>query len=118
MRPRARATWRSLISRSMANNASCSTWMAAFTALFTNYLIRARLGGALEVRRIPDSGHLIVCGLGNIGYRVIEELVRGGERVVVIESAADNRFAATVRRLGVAVIHGDATVKEALRQAH
>jgi Trk K+ transport system NAD-binding subunit len=91
---------------------------AAFTAIVTNYLLRARLGGALEVRRIPDGGHVIVCGLGNVGYRVVEELLAYGERVVVIELARDARFVATTRRLGVPVIVGDATVREVLRQAH
>ncbi len=91
---------------------------AAFTAIVTNYLLRARLGGALEVRRIPESGHIIVCGLGNIGFRVVEELLAAGERVVVIEPSRDNRFVATTRRLGVPVIIGDATVREVLRQAH
>lgn len=91
---------------------------AAFTAIVTNYLIRARLGKALEIRRIPDGGHVVVCGLGNIGFRVIEELVRRGEAVVAIERATDNHFAATARRLGVGVITGDATVPEVMRQAH
>jgi Trk K+ transport system NAD-binding subunit len=91
---------------------------AAFTAIVTNYLLRARLGGALEIRRVPEGGHIIVCGLGNVGYRVVEELVRYGERVVVLELARDNRFVTTARRLGVAVIHGDATVREVLRQAN
>jgi Trk K+ transport system NAD-binding subunit len=91
---------------------------AAFTAIVTNYLLRARLHGALEVRRIPDSGHVIVCGLGNIGYRAVEELMAAGEPVVAIELAPDGRFVATARRLGVAVITGDATVREVLRQAH
>lgn len=91
---------------------------AAFTAIVTNYLLRARLGGALEVRRIPDGGHVIVCGLGNIGYRVVEELLRQGERVVVIELSRDSRFMVTTRRQGVPVIVGDATVREVLRQAH
>jgi len=91
---------------------------AAFTAIVTNYLLRARLGGALEVRRIPDSGHVIVCGLGNVGYRVVEELLGYGERVVVIEASRDGRFVTTARRLGVPVIIGDVTVREVLRQAH
>jgi len=90
----------------------------AFTAIVTNYLLRARLGGALEVRRIPDGGHVIVCGLGNIGYRVVEELLACEERVVVIELSRDGRFVTTARRLGVPVIIGDATVREVLRQAH
>jgi Trk K+ transport system NAD-binding subunit len=91
--------------------------IAAFTAIFTNYLIRANLGGALEVRRIPDGGHIIVCGLGNIGYRVVEELLGQGESVVVIERARDNPFIATARRQKVAVIIGDATIREVLQQA-
>jgi Trk K+ transport system NAD-binding subunit len=91
---------------------------AAFTAIVTNYLIRERLGGALELRRIPDRGHHVVCGLGTVGFRVIEELVGYGERVVAIERDLHNRFVTTARRLGVAVIIGDAAVNEVLRQAH
>jgi len=92
--------------------------IASFTAIVTNFLLRARLGGALEIRRIPDSGHVVVCGLGNVGFRVVEELLRAGERVVVIERARDGRFMPTARRLGVAIIVGDAAVLEVLRQAN
>lgn len=92
--------------------------LAVFTALLTQYFLRVRLGGVLEIRRIPDGGHVIVCGLGNVGFRVVEELIQSGERVVVLERAADGRFVTTARRLGAAVIIGDATVKEMLRQAH
>jgi Trk K+ transport system NAD-binding subunit len=92
--------------------------IASFTAIFTNYLLRARLSGALEVRRIPDSGHIVVCGLGNLGFRVVEELLQCGERVVVIEQQRDSRFMAAARRLGIAIIVADATVLEVLRQAH
>jgi Trk K+ transport system NAD-binding subunit len=92
--------------------------VAAFTAIVTNYLLRARLSGALEFRRIPDGGHVVVCGLGNIGFRVVEELVRCHERVVVIEQALDSRFVTTARRMGVPVLIGDATVSTVLRQAH
>lgn len=92
--------------------------IAAFTAVFTNYLLRARLGSVLEVRRLPESGHVIVCGLSPVGFRVTEELLRLGERVVVIEQDGNNRFVATARRSGAAVMIGDATVVEVLRQAH
>ena len=68
--------------------------IASFTAIFTNYLLRARLSGALEVRRIPDSGHVVVCGLGNLGFRIVEELLQCGERVVVVERERDSRFMA------------------------
>jgi len=91
--------------------------IAAFTAIFTQYLIRAKLGGALEVRRVPDGGHVVVCGLGNIGYRVVNELTDMGERVVAIDRFADNPFIATVRRKGVPTFVGDATLPDVLKQA-
>ncbi len=91
--------------------------IAAFTAIFTQYLIRARLGGALEARRIPDEGHIVVCGLGNIGFRCVEELVKLERPVVAIDAVNDNPFAATVRRMGVPVIVGNATVAAVLAQA-
>lgn len=91
---------------------------AAFTAILTNYLVRAQLRGALEVRRIPEAGHVVLTGLGNVGFRVLEELLRLGERVVAIERNRDNPFIPTARRLGAAVIVGDAMVQEVLRQAH
>jgi Trk K+ transport system NAD-binding subunit len=91
---------------------------AAFTAIVTNFLLRARLRGAFEAARIPDRDHFVICGLSPVGYRVVEELLHYGEAVVVIEKDPNNRFVATVRRRKVAVVIGDATVTETLRQAH
>jgi Trk K+ transport system NAD-binding subunit len=91
--------------------------VAGFTAIFTQYLLRAKLGGALEAGRIPDGGHVVVCGLGNVGFRCVEELHRLGQSVAAIELVADSPFAATVRRMGVPVIVGDATVSTVLDQA-
>ncbi len=91
--------------------------LAAFTAIVTNYLLRARLGGVFEVRRIPESGHVIVCGLGSIGFLTVKELIEQGERVVVIERDLSNPFITAARRLGAAVLLGDATLPEVQKQA-
>jgi Trk K+ transport system NAD-binding subunit len=91
--------------------------IAALTAFFTNYLLRLRLSGALAAGRIPEGGHFVVCGLSNLGFRIVEELVACGERVVVIEPREDNRFVTACRRMGVAAVVGDAALREALRQA-
>jgi len=48
----------------------------------------------------------------------VEVLLQYGERVVVIETKRDSKFVAAARRLKVAIIIGDATVLEVLRQAH
>jgi len=92
--------------------------MAALTAIVTNYLLRVRLGSVLEMRRIPEGGHVVVCGLGNIGFRVTEELIRQGQQVVVVERDPAGKFVTTARQLGAAVLHGDATVAEVHRQAN
>lgn len=91
--------------------------VAGFTAILTNFLIRARLKGALEARHVPDGGHVVVCGLGNVGYRLVQELSAMGEQVVAIDKLSDGQFHETVRRMGVAVFVGDATVPEVLTQA-
>jgi Trk K+ transport system NAD-binding subunit len=92
--------------------------IAAFTAIVTNFLLRARLRNALEVGRIPERDHFVVCGLSPVGFRVVEELLGYKEAVVVVEVDPANRFVPTVRRRKVAVVIGDATVIETLRQAH
>ncbi len=91
--------------------------IASFTAIVTQYLLRLRLGGAFEVRRIPDGGHVVVCGLGNLGFRCVEELTRLGHSVVAVESDDRNPYVPTVRRMGTPVIVGDAAVPAVLRQA-
>src|SRR5262249_12863207 len=45
------------------------------------------------------------------------ELVAMGERIVAIDKERDGQFLETVRRMGIPVFVGDATVPEVLRQA-
>ena len=90
--------------------------IAVFTAILTQYLIRARPRRRAGVRRVPDGGHVVVCGLGNVGYRLVTELTAMGERVVAIDRADDGPFIATVRRSGVPAFVGDATVVDVLKQ--
>jgi Trk K+ transport system NAD-binding subunit len=52
--------------------------------------------------------HVIVCGVGRVGYRVILELLRFGREVVAIESEPEGRFVEKVKGLGVPVIAADA----------
>lgn len=61
-------------------------------------------------------GHVVVCGLGHVGYRVVQELHRAGVGVVGIERSAEG-FVEAVRQLGVPVLVGDARRDELLVQA-
>jgi len=62
------------------------------------------------------SGHVVVCGVGHVGYRVIEELCALGEDVVAIEQSEEDSFVAVVREKGVAVHIGDARRDELLEK--
>jgi Trk K+ transport system NAD-binding subunit len=61
--------------------------------------------------------HLVLIGLGHLGYRVMQTLVDTGQEVVVIEQAPKLNLADHARRLGVPVIQDDGRRLEALEGA-
>lgn len=64
---------------------------------------------------VPIRGHVVVCGLRGFGLRIVEELDRLSERVVVIDPSPDPRHRAVLQRLGVTVVEADPSDPEALR---
>ncbi len=63
------------------------------------------------------SDHVIVCGLGKLGYRVTMQLLEFGQSVVAIERDTDKYFIALAREHDVPVILGDARQRAILRKA-
>ena len=63
------------------------------------------------------SDHVIVCGLGKLGYRVTLQLLEFGQSVVAIERDPDKYFIEMARERDVPVIVGDARQREVLRKA-
>ena len=61
--------------------------------------------------------HIVVCGLGKVGYRVAKELLRLGEDVVGIEHDAEGPFLEEIRHRNVPVLLGDARQREMLEKA-
>jgi len=61
--------------------------------------------------------HVVVCGVGRVGYRVIRELLRLDADVVAVEKSAECAFLAEIRAEGVPIIAGDARHPQVLRQA-
>jgi Trk K+ transport system NAD-binding subunit len=60
------------------------------------------------------SNHVIVCGLGKVGYRVVLELLNFGRDVVGIESNPEGRFVEKAKALDIPVIIADARRSENL----
>lgn len=61
--------------------------------------------------------HTVVCGLGRVGYRVVNVLLSLGEEIVGIELDADCPFLEKIRQTKVPVLLGDARQREMLEQA-
>jgi len=52
--------------------------------------------------------HVIICGIGKVGFRVAQELLKFGREVVAIELLPDGRFVERAKALGIPVIIADA----------
>jgi len=58
-----------------------------FIALLSSGFTQARYDAVQGLRRITHGGHIIVCGAGNVGSRVIEFLTKLGCPIVALEQA-------------------------------
>ncbi len=72
----------------------------------------------VQQMRIPlMRGHVVVCGLGDVGSVFLRHLREANDRVVVIESDAANPNVELCHSLGVPVIVGDAQRERTLQAA-
>lgn len=88
--------------------------VAVLYALLAGWVVGRRLDvlrGRLSVR---GTGHTIVVGAGNVGFRVARILAEKGQRVVVVERDGDRRHVSDLRSIGHHVIVADATIEETL----
>ena len=75
---------------------------------------------SIQVKRVwirLRAGHVIVCGLGRKGTRLVEQLRAKHEQVIVIESDPHNSGLARCRELGAVVLIGTANNEWTLRKA-
>ena len=64
------------------------------------------------------SGHVVLCGLGRVGYRVARELLEIRQPFVAIERNKDSSFAAELLDLGVPVLFGEVRLRQTLEKAN
>lgn len=102
--------WKLEIARFTAPLLAASAILSAVFALFSVEFRRFRVG--------LRGGHVIVCGLGRKGSRLVEELRNAGEQVVIIESNENNPDLPRCRALGAVVIQGRADDDWNLERAH
>ena len=90
---------------------------AILFALITDSLLRRRLAFSVGRRRVKQSQHVIVVGLGSVGFRVVQELLDRGESVTVIEDDLSSRFMRALYELRLPTIIGDAKLERTLNDA-
>lgn len=62
--------------------------------------------------------HIVLCGLGRVGYRIVQELLAAKEPVVAIEKDGESMFVEEMQDLGVPVLIGEARLKKNLLLAN
>jgi voltage-gated potassium channel Kch len=93
--------------------------LSIVNAYITNYIVANRIAQALGQQKAIDmSHHVVLTGLGGVGYQVLRGLREHGEHVVVIERDENNRYNNLARSLGVPVIYADARLPESLELAN
>ena len=87
---------------------------AIITATVTSAHNSATIRRLQGLRRIHESGHIVVCGAGNVGSLVIDYLREIGERVVVIERNPDVLLVELARDRKIDLLTGDVTSDETI----
>lgn len=90
--------------------------LADFGSLFFNRKTRSKEWEMAVASTMQD--HIILIGLGHLGYRVALKLHEMGEVLAVIEFKADADTVNVVKRMGIPVIHDDATRPSILESAN
>ena len=92
-------------------------WLAAmFTAGIVEHLLSGRLVGLAGRRVLPQRGHVIVVGMGQVGLRLAEELRSLGLAVVGVERDARARNLPMARAMGIPVHVGDASRRRVMQR--
>ncbi|MEQ8787568.1 MAG: NAD-binding protein [Pirellulaceae bacterium] len=97
---------------------SGAAMLAAGFGLLTDYLLKVNLAEIFSPWRRRMKNHVVVCGLSNVGLRIVEHLVRLGHATIVIADDDENRFVEDVHRLKVPVVFGDIRQRSVLEKAN
>lgn len=92
--------------------------LAMLFAIISDSLLKKRLDMMMGRRRMKSRGHVILCGVGDVGIRILQELMRLGEKVVVVEKDPEGKFIPLVRQMNAPLIISDAVLEESLSNAN
>lgn len=80
--------------------------------LLTNFLFSEQLKRILERKHVKMENHIILCGLGNVGFKVLEELEKLNQNVVIIDWGDNKDLISRAQKKGYTIL------KENLKDDH
>jgi Trk K+ transport system NAD-binding subunit len=93
-----------------------SITLATLYSMLTDYVVGSRLRKLLGGKPMPRHGHVVVVGIGSVGFQVVRELTAVGIPVVAVDAEGDRPFLADVRTRA-SVVLGDGRLSETLERA-
>lgn len=87
-------------------------WM--IFSLTIDRILKKRVALALGRKKYHYKDHIVLCGLGRLGYFIAEELLLKGERLIIIEQNEDSRYLDYFRQLGADIYIGDGRLSKVL----
>lgn len=93
-----------------------SVLMATLYSILTDYIVRIRLDQILGRQALTTEDHVVLVGLGNVGFRVVQELIACGTAVVVVEKDPENDLRSLLPK-SVPVLTGDGRDPDVLGRA-
>ena len=87
-------------------------WM--IFSLTIDHVLKKRIMLAMGRKKYRYKDHIVLCGLGRLGYFIAEELLRNGEKLIIIEQNEDGRYLDYFRQLGADVYIGDGRLSKVL----
>ncbi len=93
-----------------------SIWMI-FSLMIDKYL-KTRIQLELGRKKYTLENHVIVCGLGRLGYFIVEELLQKNEKVIVVEQNEHSNHIDYFRQLGAEVYIGDAKLPKVMQDVN
>ena len=91
-------------------------FLAVFTAGMVEHLLSGRYVGLFGRRAMPRSGHVIVVGLGQVGFRLCQELSDQGLAVIGLERSGECPNLPLARAIDIPVLIGDGGMRRVMQK--
>lgn len=86
----------------------------AIFSLVIDTFFKNRIKLALGRKKYTTKNHVIVCGLGRLGFFIVQQLLQQKEKVIIIEQSENANHLEYFRHLGVDVYIGDGKLAKVL----